>query len=356
MKHPYKKCLSEGCYVPSSATIGVVTVTYNSGRVIPDFIESLRKQTYRNFRLYAIDNASSDNSLELLENYSDARYAIIRNRTNVGVAEGNNIGIRAALNDGCGSVLLINNDTAFGADLISGLHEGLQKYHCDMIVPKILYLDPPDKIWSAGGAFSLIRGRPRHLGFNRKDDGSFDKACEVEYSPTCCMLIRREVFERIGLMDSNYFVYFDDADFCLRAHRAGVRLVYAPDTSLFHKVSSLIGHRSDLSIRYVSRNHVYFVLKHFRLLQNAYYLPICQAHILVRCWSATNRAKAFVIAQKAFWEGISVFRSTRTCTEAPLLRHAQVRNVSQSVTSFSDDANADKEASHPISAAENVRS
>jgi GT2 family glycosyltransferase len=297
--------------VHSSAKIGVVTVTYNSGAVIRDFMDSLLKQWYRDFLLYVVDNCSSDNTLAVLTEYPDPRIVIIQKSTNLGIAEGNNVGIRAALDDGCASVLFINNDTVFGPDLISTLREGLQRYHCDMIVPKILYFEPADKIWSAGGAFSLFRGRSKHLGFNKKDDGRFNRTRDVEYSPTCCMLVRREVFEHIGVMDPNYFVYFDDADFCVRAHRAGLRLVYAPDTKLFHKVSSLIGHRSDTSVRYVTRNHVYFVLKHFRFVHNLYYLPICQAHILVRCLFAQNIAKAFLTAQKAFWEGISVFRSSQ---------------------------------------------
>src|SRR5207248_11660865 len=65
-----------------------------------------------------------------------------------------------------------------------------------------------------------------------------------------------------------------------------------------------------MSVRYVTRNHVYFVLKHFRFVQILYYLPICQAHIIVRCFLAQNVANALVIAEKAFWEGISVFWST----------------------------------------------
>lgn len=304
--------------------IGVVTVTYNSAAVFPDFMESLLQQSYRNFRLYIVDNSSSDNTLAVCGQYSDPRVAIIRNPTNVGVAEGNNIGIRAALRNRCASVLLINNDTVFGVDLIAALKQGLQKYGCEMIVPKILYFEPSEKIWSAGGAFSRLRGRPRHLGFNKKDNGRFDHARYVEYSPTCCILIKSEVFGHIGLMDPNYFVYFDDGDFCLRAHRAGVRLVYAPENKLFHKVSSLIGHRSDTSVRYVTRNHVYFVLKNFSWLQNLYYLPICQAHIFVRCLLANNVLRAFVIAQKAFWEGVSVFRSSpKRFAEVPLSAQAQ---------------------------------
>ena len=322
----------------SSAGVGVVTVTYNSAAVIRDFMESLLKQSDQSFVLYVVDNASSDDTLALLSEYSDPRIVIIRNPANVGVAEGNNIGIRAALSDGCASVLLINNDTVFGPDLISKLQEGLGKYRCQMIVPKILYFDPPDKIWSAGGAFSRLRGRSRHLGFGQKDNGQFDQPREVEYSPTCCMLIRREVFERIGIMDPKYFVYFDDADFCLRAHRASVKLVYFPGTHLYHKVSSLIGHRSELSLRYVTRNHVYYVLKNYRFPQLLYYLPVCQAHILVRCWFAKNMAKGFLIAQKAFWEGISVFRSSRGSSETLPSSPVRLETPMHGLSGHSDDA------------------
>lgn len=317
--------------------IGVVTVTYNSAAVIRDFMESLLKQSHHNFLLYLIDNASSDDTLELLTDYSDRRIVIIRNSTNLGVAEGNNIGIRAALSDRCTSVLLINNDTVFGPDVISQLYEGLENYQCDMIVPKILYFDPPDKIWCGGGAFSRIRGRSRHFGLGQKDDGRYDQAREVEYSPTCCMLIRREVFERIGIMDPKYFVYFDDADFCLRAHRARIRLVYLPGARLYHKVSTIIGHRSDLSLRYVTRNHVYYVLKNFRLLQILFYLPICQAHIFVRCWLAKKMIKGLVIAQKAFWEGILVFRSSRRSTDLLHSPPGQFETALHRVPSSSDD-------------------
>ena len=96
----------------SSRKIGVVTVTYNSGAVIRDFVESLLKQTHRDFLLYVIDNASTDDTVALFADYPAPRIVVVRNPSNVGVAEGNNLGIRAALRDGCTSVLLINNDTS----------------------------------------------------------------------------------------------------------------------------------------------------------------------------------------------------------------------------------------------------
>ncbi|SRR5579884_57608 len=293
----------------SSGMVGVVTVTYNSAKVIADFMASMLNQSYSNFVLYVVDNVSFDDTLELLKEYRDPRVRIIRSSTNLGIAEGNNVGIRAALNESCDYVLLINNDTVFGASLISNLVEGLKDYACDMVVPKILYFDQPDKVWAAGGVFSRLRGRPKHIGYGRRDDGRFDVARKVQFGPMCCMLITRSVFDRIGLIDPKYFVYFDDADFCLRAYRAGVVLYYLPTALLYHKVSSLIGHRSELALQFVTRNHVYYVLKHFKLLALFYYIPVCQAHVFVRCWCAKRKIRGFVLAEKAFCKAFSLFRA-----------------------------------------------
>jgi GT2 family glycosyltransferase len=291
--------------------IGVVTVTYNSSSVICGFMDSLLKQGAPDFVLYVIDNASSDETLKLLTGYQDPRVLVIPNGRNVGVAEGNNIGIRAALKDDCALVLLINNDTVFDSDLVAGLVEGIGRYKCDMVVPKIMYFDQPKRIWSAGGSFSRIRGSARHFGFNREDDGTFDQPRAVNYNPTCCMLIKREVFERVGMMDANYFVYFDDTDFCRRAYRSGIKLFYVPSVRLLHKVSSLTGSVSDFTIRYLTRNHVYYLLKNFPRWQVLFYLPAYQVHILVRYFLTPTKLRAFLITEKAFLEGIRLFVHSR---------------------------------------------
>ena len=289
--------------------IGVVTVTFNSAPVICGFMDSLLQQTHAGFILYVIDNASADETLKRLAEYQDCRMMIVSNPTNVGVAEVNNIGIRAALKDGCSSVLLINNDTVFDSDLLSKLDTGLEQYNCGMVAPKILFYDDPERIWCAGAYFSRMRASARHFGAGRKDDGQFDRPRVVDYSPTCCLLIRRQVFDVVGLMDANYFVYFDDTDFCYRAHRAGIKLFYVPSARLLHKVSSLTGSESDFTIRYCIRNHVYYLLKNFPRWQLLFYLPAFQIHIfakfMIRLW---NR-RAFWLAERAFREGFSHFYS-----------------------------------------------
>jgi GT2 family glycosyltransferase len=321
----FVRCLNGVCFMAEHDLVGVITVTYNSASVVPDFMQSLLKQSHWKFMLYVVDNASSDNTVELLTTYKDSRLRLLQNSENVGVAEGNNIGIKAALENGCSSVLLINNDTVFDVDMLSTLLCGLQQYNCDMIVPKILYFEPSNTLWCAGGTFSTWRGAANHFGFGQKDDGKFDQVREVQYSPTCCMLIKKTVFDSIGLMDPKFFVYFDDTDFCLRACRRKIRLIYVPSVRIYHKVSTLIGHRSDLSLRYFTRNHVYYVMKNFRPWMMLYYLPICQAHVFRRALVAKGKMRALSIAERAFWEGIVLFCAESRPTKRSLHLASQNR-------------------------------
>ena len=244
--------------------IGVVTVTYNSAEVLPEFLDCIARQTYQDFILYVVDNASKDKSVEIASDFADPCIRILANAENLGVAEGNNQGIRAALADGCDAVLLLNNDTAFPAEMFAQLRDGLVQHDCSMTTPKIYYHDRPHVLWAAGGYFQPHLGyRIQHYGDSQPDTGQFDMPRSVTYTPTCCVLIHKNVFDRIGLMDSLYFVYVDDVDFMYRALRAGYSIQYLPDCKLWHKVGSLTGNVSNFSIRYCTRNRAYFLCKHF---------------------------------------------------------------------------------------------
>ncbi|HEY3441180.1 MAG TPA: glycosyltransferase family 2 protein [Paludibaculum sp.] len=266
------------------AKVGIVTVTYNSESVIPEFMTSLLSQRHSNFRLFAIDNASSDASIPAMRARPDDRVTIIANPDNRGVAEGNNQGIRAALAEGCDFVLLLNNDTVFGPELLAALVAGMDRFQFDMAAPKMLYHDEPGRLWAAGGAFQPWLGyRIRHHGKDQLDRGQFDAGRVVTYVPTCCLLMRSDVIRRVGLMDPEYFVYFDDVDFMYRAMRAGVTLGYLPEATLLHKVSACTGGAATAFARsYSARNRAYFLRKHLSLpfwaacslLYLAYYLAL----------------------------------------------------------------------------------
>jgi GT2 family glycosyltransferase len=245
--------------------IGVVTVTYGSGQVLPDFFVSLDKQTYRNFVLIAVDNQSKDSTVEQLNVYRGCETAVIVNDRNLGVAVGNNQGICEALQAGCEFVLLLNNDVSFGAELFQQLVDGLIHYRCQMTTPTIYYYDRPDVIWCAGCSLQRWAGmRLHHRGGESVDRGQFDKPARVSSAPTCCILFRREVFAAIGLMDEAYFVYMDDVDFLYRAWKSDLVLYCVPEAKLWHKVSSLTGGESPFTIRYTTRNRAYFTAKHLK--------------------------------------------------------------------------------------------
>lgn len=304
-----------------ASRVGVITVTYNSAQVLDSFMSSLLKQNYSNFLLYIVDNASSDATLQIVARYFDPRIRLIANRGNLGIAEGNNQGIAAALADGCDLILLINNDTEFDPLLVEQLAVGLTQHACDMIAPKIIVYGDETTIWSAGGGFNPFKGYAGfHFGLNQRDCGQFDVARRVDHAPACCVLVRKEVFDRIGKMDDRYFVYLDDTDFCFRAKRAGLRLIYLPSAKLLHKVSALTGGPdSEFSVRYRTRNQIYFMLKHFGPWRALYYLPAFQLYQLAKLLFRKIDLAGFVLREKAFLEGLRVWWQSRVAASVAQL-------------------------------------
>ncbi len=265
--------------------IGVVTVTYNSRNVLEDFFASLEAQTYADLSLYFVDSGSTDNTVSyILENQHKLpqKLSLLRNEGNIGFAAGTNQGIRAAFKDGCTAILALNNDTVFGPDLIKILAGALDQYHCDMTAPMMYYHEPNNKIWAAGGSLQpWLAYRNKHRGYNEVDRGQFNVPGKITFAPLCCVLIKREVFDRVGLLDEAYFTYTEDVDFMLRCLKSNVALWYVPEAKLWHKVSSSTGgSESAFTIRYCTRNRIYFIRKHlnttlacaFSLAHLVYYL------------------------------------------------------------------------------------
>ena len=253
--------------------IGLVTVTYNSGNVLQPFLDNLLAQSFQNFNLYVIDNASQDTTLNILDKLNDNRVNQTRNQSNLGVAAANNIGIRKALADQCSHILILNNDIEFPGSLLEDMLSSIKKNNCSLLAPKIMYHSDKKIIWYAGGGFKKSNGYlPFHIGFNENNKNNKYNSNYVDYASTCCLLIRKEVFDNIGLMDEKYFVYFDDTDFLFRVRKSGnYKLYYDSKISLFHKVGSLTKsliqnnsknfHRSNFFLKQNIRNHVYFLRK-----------------------------------------------------------------------------------------------
>ena len=185
-----------------------------------------------------------------------------RSKQNVGVAAGNNAGIRAALEAGAQFILLLNNDADLRPSALAELRRALDAAGnaAWAAAPKILYRSEPDRIWSAGGAFEWWRGLSRDRGTGEPDHGQYDQPSDIDYANTCCLLVRAEVFARIGMMDEAYFMYYDDSDFSARVRRAGGRIRYVPSAQVLHDVqatsrsTAAAGASSFFALYYTTRN------------------------------------------------------------------------------------------------------
>jgi GT2 family glycosyltransferase len=247
------------------AKIGLVTVLFKSDNVLPGFFASIAKQTHKNYILYLVDNSANpvtDNIIQkcLTENpVTDYRH--IKNSANVGVAEGNNIGISRALDDSCSHILLLNNDIELEQDLVFDSMLSLCETNGEkIIVPKIFYYDTR-KLWMAGGVMNTWRALGIHYGDGKADAPEYNVAKYITYAPTCFMLIESSVFKRVGMMDEKYFAYYDDTDFVFRALKVGYKMYYDPALTVLHKVSSSTGGDSTFYIYYSNRNKIYFIRK-----------------------------------------------------------------------------------------------
>nr|UXE45421.1 N-acetylglucosaminyl-diphospho-decaprenol L-rhamnosyltransferase [uncultured bacterium] len=293
------------------SSIGVVTVTFNSGEVIEPFLRSVLSQTYQDFYLYVVDNASVDSTLDRIAAFQDRRIHVIASPENLGVAAGNNKGIAASLATGCGYVLLLNNDTEFGENTFKTLLAELDRHSADMVVPKIVYHDRPDILWAAGGYFIEAIAQTHHYGDGHRNGLRFQRSRRVRYSPTTCTLMRREVFRKIGLMDENFFIYYDDTDFCLRAARVGLAQFYTPAAQVSHKVSSLTNKEPALSLHYKSRNQVYFAMKNYSPWLWPGLLLGIQLYYLGKIFRLLEPLPTYLQRQRSFVEGIRFYWRVR---------------------------------------------
>jgi hypothetical protein len=280
--------------------IGIIIINYNGEKYTNSCIRSIFKSSYQNYLIIVVDNASTDNSVQLLKEEFNNKIILIKNKDNLGFSGANNIGIKYALENGCEYVVLLNNDTEIDKDLIKNMVKTSIKNNNAIISPKIYYYDKPNKIWSAGGGINWKKGLSYHYGFNEIDKGQFDEQKEIDFATGCCILIHKSVFNKIGFLAEEYFLYFEDTDFCVRAKRAGINSLYEPSAKLWHKVSSTTGSRESLiTLYYGNRNRLYFNDK-FNKKNKFYYLSYFYATRMVKflVWLAKGqRNKTGIVLQ-----------------------------------------------------------
>jgi GT2 family glycosyltransferase len=171
---------------------------------------------------------------------------LIENGRNLGFAGGNNVGIRRALELGADWVVLLNNDATIASDAVGGFEQvATRRPRAGVLGGKVLFADPPDRIWFAGQRFNAklgYSGRPR--GHGRRDGERYDKVIPVQRTVGALMAVSREAIETVGPMDEELFAYVEDVDWCLRMRAAGYEVLFVPGARAWHRVSASGGGES----------------------------------------------------------------------------------------------------------------
>ena len=234
----------------------IVIVNYNGYKVLKDTIESLYRMSNQDFDIVVVDNASTDETDGCIV-IDFPKVIYLKQGENLGFAGGSNIGIRYAIENGYSYTLLLNNDVVVHENLLGRLLELASAR--TIVVPKIYFYDNPNLIWYAGGEILYNKMESHNVGYGEQDVGQYDNKREVEFLNGCCVLINNDIFAKIGLLDEDYFMYFEDFDFGVRALKNGIRIMYQPEAKLWHKVSSSTGgENSKVQVYYMTRNRLLF--------------------------------------------------------------------------------------------------
>jgi GT2 family glycosyltransferase len=281
-----------------SAALTVVIPTYTRSDLLAECLKSLAAQTFRDFEVIVVDDASPQDVADCVARaYPSAR--VIRRAENGGFARTANAGVRAATTP---HLMLLNDDMTLAPDCIERLMTGLRESGAAMACPLVLFRDQPDIIYSAGDRITR-GGRPESIGFRQKRDGF-----EFQRNPwgvsAGAALYAREVFDTIGHFDELFVAYFEDADLCLRARRAGFAAVCVPEAVAYHVGSASQTGSTTWRTRQCYRNHALLVAKHFSTserLARALWILIERMHQSRRVFT-THRAEAgFAHAVRAWW-------------------------------------------------------
>jgi len=245
--------------------VAIIVLNWNGIDDTSECLESLKKITYPNYEVVVVDNGSDGEDVRILKEKFGDYIHIIENDKNYGFAEGNNIGIRYALSAfEPAYFLLLNNDTIVAPDLLSELIKIAESDdRIGIIGPKIYYQNFKGRnnvIWFAGGKIRWWRRCVyQHVGKDDDDRPEYQNTSEVDLVSGAAMMLKRRTINELSLLNPQYFLGAEDVEYCIRARKRGLKVVYVPSAKVWHKVGKSKERRAP---------GFEFICNHYRLVRN----------------------------------------------------------------------------------------
>ena len=282
----------------SHPPVSCIVLNWNGGEDTVKCLNALKECTYPDLTVIVVDNGSTDDSVARIR-AAHPDLLLLESGKNLGFAGGNNIGIRYALAHGADFIWLLNNDTKPASGALNALvAKALTDQRIGAVASICYYADEPSRVQAwAGSRLNL------HIGYvyvctEPHEDDWFHSLNGTS------MLVPRSAIEDVGLLDENFFLYWEDTEFCLRLRKRGWRIAAAPDSTVLHKLNASTGGSRILLDRYLTASG----LRILRL-----YSPVPQlASLLFITLRLTRRLLRFQFARcQSVWAGIQDYRHTR---------------------------------------------
>lgn len=239
--------------------VSVITVNFNQAEVTQAMLLSIKNtNTYRNIEIIVVDNGSeTDASIILSSLFPEVVF--IRSAVNLGFAGGNNLGISHATGD---YFFLVNNDTEFTPGLVQKLVEVLEQHPgVGMVSPRINYFADKELIQYAGFTpINYFTCRNITIGKYQRNGDYFNTITgPTAYAHGAAMMAKKEATDKAGLMFENYFLYYEEMDWCERIKKAGYEIWMRGDAVIYHKESATVGKSSLVKTYFMIRNRLLFI-------------------------------------------------------------------------------------------------
>jgi len=262
--------------------VGIILVNYKdyARQYLGACRDSLRLQTYSNFQVYLIDNASSVNSLEYLKNFYPE--AIVLPREDGNYCTANNLGMTQAIAAGCDYLVAANMDTEFDANWLQELVAALDNNQNAGIAQSLILLDPKNEAERQDPLINTTGNLIHFLFFGftnkykqKKSELKVKNYSEIAYASGCSFIIRANVYQEIGGYNEDYYMYHDDLDLSLRTRLAGYKIILALNSQLFHKYEF---ERSVRMLYYMERNRI---ISYLSFYSTAYLILLAPLFIIM---------------------------------------------------------------------------
>ncbi len=252
--------------------ISVLIVNFNGAHLLPDCLESLRGFPKSFVEVIVIDNASSDDSLRILQNYP--WISTVRSEFNNGFAGGNNMGLARCSGK---YVLLLNNDMIVRPDFLHPLNEYLERNPQVGVVQGKMILPRFGNTLDVCGSFLTAFGLPYHYGYFKPDGPKYQRNYPVFSGKGACLMFRRELIPKVGgfLFDGDFFCYYEESDFCHRAWLAGYEVHFVSTPPIQHLMGATSGEaHSTFVLRHYLRNMAFSLMSNLSAESRVRILPL----------------------------------------------------------------------------------